>query len=145
MTSHSFRYVRNSRNFRYITTIWVIYTVLCFAYFVINVAWWILAFFVIATLPTIYEIISNRKSDLCLADNKLKCWSGRYKLEMCLTDIDYIRFDTRFDFSVRVSAVTVTDQRIRLPYDALPNAKILELACEAQGLQTKRQHFLFFG
>ncbi|MCY4303559.1 MAG: hypothetical protein OXC62_02035 [Aestuariivita sp.] len=143
MTPHSFSYTRNSRDFHYVTMLFVIYTVLFLMYLVIDVVWWILAFGVTATLPAIWEIISNRKSGLYLTNNKLKCWSGRHKLEISFTDIDYIRFDTRFDFSVRVSALTVDDKTIRLPYDALPNMKILESACKAHGLRTKRKHFLF--
>jgi len=52
-----------------------------------------------------------------------------------------MRFDTRLDFSVRITVVTADGTRLRLPYDALPPHKGFEAACQAHGLRTERHHF----
>ena len=60
-------------------------------------------------------------------------------------EIDHMRFDTRLDFSVRVSAVLADRRKVRLPYEALPQHKRLEAACHAHGLRVERHHFSLLG
>ncbi len=136
-----FHYETSGRSPRTLSILILIYLGLLAGWIFLSVAWWILAFVALTTLPAIYDLWSDRTSGLALEDGKLKWWSGRRSGEMDLNEIDHMRFDTRLDFSVRVSAVTPDKQRVRLPYDALPPHKLFEAACQAQGLKTERHHF----
>ncbi|MCE8008891.1 hypothetical protein [Aestuariivita sp.] len=119
----------------------VVYVLLLAGFILIDAAWWIVAFLALMTLPALWDLWSDRRSGLRLTEERLEWWSGRGKGEMPVSEIDHMRFDTRLDFSVRVSAVTAHKRRIRLPYEALPPHKIFEAACQARGLKTQRHHF----
>ena len=93
------------------------------------------------TLPALWDLFSDRQSGLRLTEETLEWWSGRGAGSMPLVDIDHMRFDTRLDFTVRVSAVTPDRKKIRLPYDALPPHKEFEAMCRENGLKTERHHF----
>lgn len=131
----------SGRNTQTYVVLMCIYAALIAAYTILGAAWWILALVAIATLPALWDLYSNRQSGVRLDDWQLSWWSGRGTAQMPLSDIDHMRFDTRLDFSVRVSAVLPDKRRIRLPYDALPPHKIFEAACQARGLRTERHHF----
>jgi len=141
MTPEPFTYTASGRNPRTLVILGGVYAALILVYVAFNAAWWIVAFFALTTVPAIWDYHSNRQAGVRLEHGTLSWWSGRGTGEMPLADIDHMRFDTRLDFSVRVSAVTPLKRRIRLPYDALPEHKIFEAACHAHGLRTERHHF----
>ena len=59
-------------------------------------------------------------------------------------DIDRFRFDTRWDFSVRVSIVLHSGKRIRLPDESLPPHRDLETLLNQAGIRVERHHFTVF-
>ena len=65
-------------------------------------------------------------------------------VELALAEIDHMRFDTRWDFAVRVSAVLHTEKRVHLPFECLPPHRDLEDAFTNRGVAVKRTHFSFF-
>ncbi|WP_050928043.1 hypothetical protein [Aestuariivita boseongensis] len=136
-----FQYETSGRSTRALIILACIYTVLLGAWLLLDAAWWIVVFVALFTLPALWDIYTNRRAGLRLGDDRLEWWSGRGQAHMDLAEIDHMRFDTRLDFSVRVSAVTPDKTRIRLPYDALPPHKILEAECQNRGLRTERHHF----
>ncbi len=129
------------RSYRALIVLGCVYVVLLAALILLNAAWWIIALLALFTLPALWDFYTDRKSGLRLSDERLEWWSGRGSAHMGLDEIDHMRFDTRLDFSVRVSAVTRFKERIRLPYDALPPHKELEAECHARGIKTERHHF----
>jgi hypothetical protein len=136
-----FEHRASGRNARTITVLALVYLALVLLLLVFQAAWWIVVFLALTTLPALWDLYSNRQSGVRLTGTDLHWWSGRGTGSMPLDQIDHMRFDTRLDFSVRVSAVTPDRQRIRLPYDALPPHKIFEAACLDHGLKTERHHF----
>lgn len=136
-----FVFESRGRNKRTLTVLAVVYLALLTLLSVFDAAWWIVIGLFITTLPALWDLYSNRRSGVRLTADRLEWWSGRGAAQMDLTEIDHMRFDTRLDFSVRVSAVTPDKKRVRLPYDALPPHKMFEAACNAYGLRTERHHF----
>ncbi|MFY9211183.1 MAG: hypothetical protein WAO69_08660 [Aestuariivita sp.] len=139
--AEAFLHEASGRNRRTMVVLICVYAALIGLYVVLDAAWWILLLVALTTLPALWDLYTDRNSGVRLADGQLEWWSGRGKARMDLSEIDHMRFDTRLDFSVRVSAVTPSKKRIRLPYDALPEHKIFEAACQAHGLKTERHHF----
>ena len=58
-----------------------------------------------------------------------------------LATIDHVLFETRLDFSVRVTIVRPDGKKLRIPPDTLPHHKDLEAELDARGVTTKRRHF----
>lgn len=136
-----FEHHASGRNQRTLVVLICVYAAIIAAYIVLDAAWWILGVGSLATLPAIWDIYTDRKSGVRLTDTSLEWWSGRGSATVNLSEIDHMRFDTRLDFSIRVSAVLPDRKRIRLPYDALPPHKVFEHACREHGLRTERHHF----
>ena len=64
--------------------------------------------------------------------------------EVPLSEIDHIRLDTRWDFSVRATVLLTNGKRLRLPYEALPPHRSFEAALQARGIRVERHHFNVF-
>lgn len=105
------------------------------------VVWWILLALVLFTLPALWDMIVNRQSSLTLDDAGLAWQSPMGQHRIAYADIDRMRFDTRLDFSVRVTVVRQDGRKLRLPYDCLPPHKMFEDALRAQGVTVERHHF----
>ena len=67
-----------------------------------------------------------------------------FKKQLYSSNIDYVRFDTRWDFSVRVSVVLNSGKKIRLPDESTPPHKVLEPVFEQAGFRVDRHHFTAF-
>lgn len=137
----AFLHQTSGRNRRTIGVLVAIYAGLAFVLLFLQAAPWIVALLILPTLPALWDIASNRPSGLSLGNGKLSWYSGKRRWEIPFDQIDHLRFDTRLDMSVRVSAVTRDKRRIRLAYDALPHHRALEAAAIAQGLRVERHHF----
>jgi hypothetical protein len=137
----TYAHINYGRNRRTLLTVALIYLASIAAIFLIDAAWWLMAGLALFTLPALWDIYSNRSAGVTLSDTGLHWFSGRRQADIKLSEIDHMRFDTRLDFSIRVSAVLAGKQRIRLPYDALPPHLEFEDAFKARGVKTERHHF----
>ena len=129
------------RSTRTVIILIMVYTVLASLVLVVDAAPWLMAILALTTLPALWDLYSNRSAGLVLDDSHLHWHTGRRSCEIALREIDHMRFDTRWDFSVRVSAILPNKKRIRLPYEALPPHKTLESAFEARQIRVDRHHF----
>ncbi len=136
-----FRHVNYGRNHRTATIVIAIYFVLIAAVILVDAAWWLMAILAAFTLPALWDLFTNRAAGVELDGTTLSWFTGKRRADMALQDIDHMRFDTRLDFSVRVSAVTPARKKIRLPYECLPPHQIFEQALSAQGVRVERHHF----
>ena len=139
-----FRFVRQGRSR---TTIWVL--VLVYAAFLaailhLDAALWIVALLALPTLPALWDIWKNPQSGLELTERSLDWWSGSRRASIALNEVDHFRFDTRFDFSVRVSMMSKEGRRIRLPQESLPPNKVFEAELQQRGQSVQRHHFVLF-
>ena len=134
-------YQASGRDRRTILVVTVFWIGLAFLYFALHAAGWIVAILGFFSLPAVWDIISDRPSGLELSDTRIKWYSGAREHETELANIKSVRFDTRLDFSVRVSLVLRNDRKVRLPYDCLPPHRELEGRIKARGIKTERHHF----
>lgn len=129
------------RNRRTVIIVILIYAALIAAILLIDAAWWLMAGLALFTLPALWDIYTNRSAGVTLTESNLHWFSGRHQAEINLSEIDHVRFDTRLDFSIRVSAVLAGKRRIRLPYEALPPHLEFEAALKNRSVRIERHHF----
>ena len=140
-----FRFQRHGRNPRTVAILGAVYLVLIAAILLIDAAWWLMAALALTTLPALWDIYRNPAAGLDLTAGQLRWYTGRREGRLLLYEVDHMRFDTRWDFSVRVTAVLkAKDKRIRLPYECLPPHRAFEAALNAHGMAVQRHHFSFF-
>lgn len=141
MTDGDLRFRRRNRSPRAIAILAGLYVLLAAAYFGIDAAWWIVALVLLLSLPAVWDIVADTSAGLTLDRYELAWFSGKRSGRLALAEIDRMRFDTRWDLSVRVTAILATGRKIRLPYDALPPHRDLEAAFELRGIRVERHMF----
>lgn len=98
---------------------------------------------VLVTLPALYDLISARASGLQLDDVTLSWHAGAKTGEIAIKKIKHIRFDTRLDLTVRLTAVLHIGQKVKIPFEATPPHRAFEAELETRGIKTERHHFGF--
>ncbi|GAB5436520.1 hypothetical protein [Falsiruegeria mediterranea] len=136
-----YSFERHQRQPRTVTILIAVYAGLIALIILFNAAWWIMAGLALFTLPTLWDLVNDAKAGLTLDNQALSWFSGRHSAEVRLDEIYYLRFDTRWDFSVRVTIYLTSDKRVRLPYDSLPPHRVFEDVLQAHGLRVERHHF----
>ncbi len=137
-------FTRRGRSWRLVILLGVIYAALIAAIVALDAAWWLVAALALTTLPALWDLYGDPVAGIRLGDSRLEWRSGRHHGALGLDEIDHVRMDTRWDFSVRVTAMLGGRQRVRLPYDALPAHRSLEAALQARGIRVERHHFTVF-
>ena len=144
MTAPDYSFVRRGRSNRAAFAIIVTYVLIALAMALFDAAWWLMAIIALFTLPALFDYWRDTKAGLSINDTDLAWYTGSRKGQLGLFEIDVMRFDTRWDLSVRVSAVLKSGKRVRLPYEALPPHKVLEQEFETRGVRVERHHFTVF-
>lgn len=137
-------FARQGRTPRLLAILIGVYGVLLAAIIVIDAAWWLVAALALLTLPALWDLWRNPGAGLRLGDGRLDWYSGTHHATLELHDIDHMRFDTRWDFSVRVTAVLGNGKRVRLPDESLPPHQPFEAGLIAHGVAVQRHHFTVF-
>ena len=97
------------------------------------------------TAPALYDLISNRPSGMRLDADGLHWFTGKRTGDITWAKIEYLRLDTRLDFSVRLSAVLVSGRRIRLPMEVMSDVTELESELTKRDIPFRRHHFSLVG
>ncbi len=118
-----------------------IWTALAAALFWLEAAPWIVAILAAFTLPALYDLLADPKSEFTLDETHIRWQTPRQQAQIALSEIDHLRFDTRLDLSVRLSVVRPSGTRIRVPFPATPPHATLEPIAREAGLKTQRHHF----
>lgn len=137
-------FARHGRSRRALVVLACIYVVLLAAILLIDAAWWLMGGLALLTLPALWDLYTNPSAGVRLTDAALEWHSGRRTGDLALAEIDHMRFDTRWDFSVRVSAVLTSKKRVHLPFESCPPHRDFEAALEDRGIPVRRTHFSFF-
>ena len=137
-------FTRQGRSPRALLALALAYALMAAALLLLDAAWWIVAFFALLTLPALHDLWRNPQAGLQL-DNLMLHWhSGRRQASVALAEIDHMRLDTRWDFSVRATAILTNRTRLRIPAECLPPHRAFEAALEARGVAVQRHHFTVF-
>ncbi|WP_170466150.1 hypothetical protein [Ruegeria arenilitoris] len=139
-----FTFTRNNRAPRTVGVLISVYAALLALVIVFEAAWWLVTLLALPTLPALWDVAQNTSAGLSLNDSTLKWFTGSREAEIDCADIDYARFDTRWDFSVRVSLVLNSGKRIRLPDESTPHHRDFEQVLQQAGFRVERHHFVAF-
>ena len=140
----NFRFSHNARSPKLFSAIVAIYAFLLLAVLVFDAVWWLVACLALPTLPALWDLWRNTQSRLSLDQEQISWQSGTIASSVALNQIDYVRFDTRWDFSVRVTFILLDGRKCRLSPQVLPPHRQFEEALQARGLGTVRHHFRIF-
>lgn len=137
-------FTRSGRNTPTLLAMLAVWALLLAVWVFFNAAWWILALLGVFTLPALYDLVTNPVSRLSLSDHGLVWQNRRQSIDLPLARIKTMRLDTRWDFSVRATALLTTGSKLRVPPDCMPPHKALETALQNYGVKTERHHFTAF-
>ncbi|GGH21845.1 hypothetical protein SAMN05444007_102356 [Cribrihabitans marinus] len=139
-----FSFVRRNRTLRNIAVLAAIYAALAAVLLQLDAAPWLVGGLALFTLPALWDVLAGTSASLRLDGAELRWRSGRREGDLGLAEIDSIRFDTRWDLSVRVTLLLRGGGRVRLPQDCVPPHRDFEAALQARGLRVERHHFTAF-
>ncbi len=139
-----FTFVRRNRNARTIGILIGVYAALLTLVIVFDAVWWLVGVLSLATVPAVLDVVQDSSAGLSLDQQQLRWFSGKRQGDITLSDIDFFRFDTRWDFSVRISLVLRSGKRVRLPDEACPPHRQFEQVLQEAGYRVKRHHFTVF-
>ena len=139
-----FTFTRHNRTPRAVLILIFVYAGLLALVILFNAAWWLVGLLALPTLPAVWDIARGTGAGLILDHDAIRWFTGGREAEVALTEIDHVRLDTRWDFSVRSSLVLTSGKRIRLPDEATPAHKAFETALQQAGLRVERHHFTIF-
>lgn len=136
-------YVRRARSPRAILSMAAVYILLAGLALGFDAVWWLVALIWIFTLPALVDLLTDARAGLSIEGGRLGWFSGRRSATVSLAEIDRVRLDTRWDFSVRATLFLKNNQKLRIPAECLPH-KALESHLTARGLPVERHHFTVF-
>lgn len=139
-----FVFARNGRSPRIAAILVAYYGAIAAAIVWLDAAWWLMALLALPGLPALWQFHANPSAGLRLSRDSLHWHSGRRHGDLALGEIERMRFDTRWDLSVRVTAIAGDGRRTRLPDESLPPYRTLEAALTARGIAIERHHFTVF-
>lgn len=146
MRDSGFEFTRHGRSARTALALLAVWGLILLALLVYEASLVLVGIIAIFTIPAALDFALNPSAGMSLSADGVRWYSGKRSAELRFDEIDQFRFDTRLDFSVRVSAVLrePAGKRIRLPYECLPPHRELEEALQARGQIVKRHHFSLF-
>ncbi|WP_170331519.1 hypothetical protein [Ruegeria arenilitoris] len=139
-----FTFTRQNRTPRTVLILICVYAALAALLIFFDAAWWLVGLLGLSTLPALWDVVQATRAGMTLDHDRIQWFSGSREAEIVLSDIDYFRFDTRWDFSVRISLVLKSGKRIRLPDEATPPHNELETVFQNAGFRVERHHFRVF-
>lgn len=140
----SFSFTRQNRSPRAVLILIGVYASLIGLMIVFDAVWWLMGLLALTTLPALWDIVKDTSAGMELTHDTLRWHTGQRHGELSLSEVDRFRFDTRWDLSVRVSAILKSDKRLRLPDESLPPHRQLEEVLKEAGFAVERHHFTVF-
>lgn len=128
------------RNPRTIAALLTAVLVLAGLYSVGTLPWILIALGVFA-IPALTDVLLNPKGRFELTATDIGWKNSGQTAHLPLSRIAEARFDTRWDFSVRVTLKLVDQSKLRIPQDVMPPHKNLEDALKERKIKTERHHF----
>ena len=139
-----FVFARNGRSPRIAAILVAYFGAIAAAIVWLDAAWWLMALLALPGLPALWQFHANPSAGLRLSRDSLHWHSGRRHGTLALGEIERMRFDTRWDLSIRATILLKTGKKIRLPYESLPPHRTLEAEAKTRGLTVERHHFSVF-
>ena len=141
----AFSFQSSGRSRAALVTLLVLGLLLAAAWHWLEASPWVLGIVGVFALPAVMDVLVNRSAGLSLDGAALTWHSGRRTAEIPLNKIRGARFDTRLDFSVRVTLLLVSGQRLRIPFEATPPHEDFEAELTRRDIPVERHHFSLLG
>jgi len=142
--TETYQFSRMSRTPRMMATLGLLYLALIGVYAALDAAWWVVIILALPTIPAVWDCWRNTRSGLSLGPDLLRWHSGQHVDELPLDEIDHASFNTRFDFSVRVTFFLQDGSKLYLRPQVIPPRRQLEPELQKRGIRTERHHFRLF-
>ncbi|MBY6141710.1 hypothetical protein KUV26_19890 [Leisingera daeponensis] len=110
----------------------------------LDAAVWLVVILALPVLPAVADLIRNPLSGLKISQDKVEWFTGKLTGKAALDEIERVRFDTRWDFSVRATLILRNGKRIRLPQEATPLYAEADAEFQKRSIRTERHHFTAF-
>ena len=140
----AYTFTRRNRTLRNVAVLAAVYAALMAALLQLDAAPWLVGGLALFALPALWDVLAGTSASLSLDRAELRWRSGRREGDLGLAEIASVRFDTRWDLSVRVTLRLHGGKRVRLPQDCVPPHREFEAALQARGLPVERHHFTVF-
>ncbi len=140
MNSDTFQYENQGRSLKTLMAVLAVYALIAVLYS-FGTLIWVLILLALFTIPAILDLVLNNTATFSLDDTHVHWKNRAQEGEVPFENIEKVRFDGRFDLSVRISLITTEGKKIKLPYDVLPPSHPLETAMKERGLRTERHPF----
>ncbi|WP_127116191.1 hypothetical protein [Shimia sediminis] len=102
---------------------------------------WIILGLGLFAVPAAIDLLRNPVTDFELNAQNIRWKNSGQEAELPLSRIQRARFDTRWDFSVRVTLILRDSSKLRIPQDVTPPHQTLEQAFKDRDIATERHHF----
>lgn len=135
---------RQGRSWKLGLMLVAVYAALLWLWLVLDAALWIIAIPYLATVPAVWDMARNPVAELTMDRRHLTWRSGGRSDSIPLDTIEKAQFDTRWDFSVRVTLLFRDGARMRLPMECTRAHRALETAMQDQNIPVERRHFAVF-
>lgn len=139
----NFSMLHQSRSRALMLTLGAVYVALAGLWAGLNAHPAIIAALALATVPALVDLWRNPSASITIDECRLAWRFSRRAGEIDLSDIDYVVFTTRIDFSTLVTVVDRFGKKQRLPQPCTVAHHRIEGELVKRGIRTKRTHFHF--
>lgn len=141
MRPTTFEHHQSGRSIKAVATLVGLWALLAGLIITIDLSPMIAAIVALFTLPALWDIIANPQMRLKLGPSGLGWGRPGNIRTIALDQIAEVRFETRFDFSARVTVIRKNGRKLRLPPAALPPRQSFEATLTELGVKTTHHPF----
>ena len=134
-------FIRAARSPRAVAMVVLWWLVLILLYLALNASPIIVLGLAFISLPALFDIGAGTTSELRITGSEVAWRSGRRGAQLPRGQLKSVRLDTRLDLSLRMTLLTYQGGKVRLPYECVPVASVIEAALKEQGIPYERHHF----
>lgn len=138
-----YRFEREARRPKTIATVAGIWMIVIALWIWLDLAMFICIGILAFTIPALLEIWRNTVASIEVWPNRIVWTSSLTRGDR--SDIDHVRFNRRFDGSMKITLVHVGGKPTRLPPDVNPPTQDIETALKTAGIAVQRHPFSLLG
>lgn len=124
--SASYTFQRHGRTRGTLIVLALVYAALFAAWLLLSVAGWIIVALIVFTLPAIWDLWSNPRSEIEITGAAISWSHGKISATIQKSEIQRIRVDLRLDRSIKLTLILKTGRKIRVTQPAIPPLQQLE-------------------
>lgn len=143
-TNRPYHYRRQGRSSRLAAAIFGWAALMALLLGQLQASLWVVLLLSLPVIPGIWEFFRNPTSGFDLDRDGISWFSPVEHQQVPLAEVAFVRLDTRWDFSTRVTVTLKNGHSLRVPPPATPPSTELESALAHFDLRYERHHFVVF-